>query len=263
MKIFEKKIQDKSILNKRKPQESGFVMLTVVVIFLFISLGAALSIAAVVYRQHQIVNNGVRSAQSLYASESLQDDIFYRFTTGKDVSPNETLELNGAVANATIEDISDGKRSTSIGDAENRIRKTEMVVNEGSGASFFYGVQSGRGGFTLQNNAEVIGNIYSNGTVEGAGNNVEGDVVSATDSGLISGITTNYSAYAHRIEDSDIGQDAYYQSIFNTSVGGNEYPGSDDLPEIDLPISDEQIEDWEEGAESGGVISSPCPLSSR
>src|SRR5680860_1018204 len=240
-------------------QNRGFVMLTVVIIFLFISLGAALSIASVVYREHMVVRNSIRSAQSFYVSESLQEDILYRFVTNKDVSLTEALVLNGATAEAVVEDTSDGKRIISVGDAEDRIRKTEMLIKQGDGASFFYGIQTGLGGFTLQNNSTVIGNIYANGPIEGACNSIEGDVVSATSAGLISGIATSYSAHAHRIEDSSVGGDAHYQQIFSNSVGGNEYPGSEDLPEIDLPISDEKIEGWEEVAESGGVISSPCP----
>lgn len=44
-------------------------------------------------------------------------------------------------------------------------------------ASFFYGVQSGNGGFTFEENAAVTGNIYSNGDVLGAnGATVSGDV---------------------------------------------------------------------------------------
>jgi len=55
-------------------------------------------------------------------------------------------------------------------------------------------------------------------------------------------------AHANTITDSNIGQDAYYQYIENTTVEGIEYPGSPDPATKDLPISYAQIQDWEAAA---------------
>lgn len=63
------------------------------------------------------------------------------------------------------------------------------------------------------------------------------------------------NAKAHRIEDSDVDGDAYYQEISNTSVAGTSYPGSADPGPQDMPISDGQIADWKAAAEAGGVTS--------
>lgn len=236
-------------------------MLTVVVIFLMISLGAALSLASIVYRESATVRNSVRSAQSMHVSESLQEDIFYRFVSNKDVPPTVTLSLNDATAEAVVEDLSGTKRITSVGDAENRIRKTEMILEAGSGATLFYGVQVGQGGFVMTNNTRIIGNVYSSGPIIGTNAaSITGDVISAEGSGLIDGLTISGSAYAQRIEDSDIGGDAYYQSIFSSDVDGTKYPGSENQPAIPLPISDEMIEGWKDAAVAGGTAST-CPYS--
>ena len=54
--------------------------------------------------------------------------------------------------------------------------KADVNINTEQ-ASFFYGVQSGQGGFILGNNANVQGNIYANGSVLGSnGAYVTGDV---------------------------------------------------------------------------------------
>jgi len=251
--------------NQKKFKKSGgFIMLTVVVIFLLISLGAALSLASVIYRESAIVRNSVRSVQSIYASESLQEDIFYRFVSNKNVPSTLTLSLNGAQAEATVEDISGSKRVTSTGDAENRIRKTEMILDAGEGTAFFYGVQAGQGGFIMTNNTQIIGNVYSSGSIIGTNAaSITGNVVSAGATGLIDGLDISGSAYAQRIEDSDIGGDAYYQSIYNTDVSGMEYPGSPNQSELPLPISDEMIESLKATAVAGGTASCPYSIGSN
>jgi hypothetical protein len=253
-----------SLIQKSNQKNSGFIMLTVVIIFLFISLGAALSLASIIYRESAMVRNGVRSAQSMYVSESLQEDILYRFLSNKEVASTVTLSLNNATAEAVVEDLSGMKRITSIGDAENRIRKTEMILETGAGAAFFYGVQAGQGGFVMTNSTQIIGNVYSSGQIVGTNSaSITGDVVSAESTGLIDGLDIFGSAYAQRIEDSHISGNAYYQSIFNTSVGGTQYPGSPNQPQIPLPISDEMIEEWKALALSGGTATCPYSIGSN
>lgn len=235
-------------------------MLTVVIIFLFITLGAAFSLSSIVYRQSAMVKNSERSLQSMFASESLQEDILYRLIEEKNVSSVESLVVGGAEAEAVVEDVEGGKRVVSQGDADSRIRKSEMIVSRGgSGVVFFYGVQSGQGGITLTGSASVEGDLYANGPVRGGWKmRVSGDVVSAGPEGLIDNISVGGSAYANRIERSWVTKDAFYKSIFDTTVGGTRYPGSEDMPKRDLPISDEEIEAWKAEAEAGGVHSSPC-----
>lgn len=238
----------------------GQVMLVTVVIFLFIFLTAGLAIASIIYREYVEVVNQSRSAQSFYAAEALEEDVAHRYRQNMNVSSPETLEIGGAQAEAIVTDIPDGKRIEGTGDDERRIRKGAVELIEGSGASFFYGLQTGEGGFYMKNSSSVLGNVYANGQIEGTQMNViDGEVVSADSSGLISGIHVNNSAFAHRIEDSEIDQDAYYTQIHNTIVGGTEYPDSEDQDPLPMPISDEQIEDWKSDAEAGSIISSPCP----
>lgn len=238
-------------------------MLTVVVIFLFISLGAALALASIVYRESAVVRNSTHSIQSIYASESLQEDLLFRLMSGKKTATLEPLSLNGAEASAVIEDEPNQKRIVSMGDAEDRIRKTEMIVNRGSGAVFFGGVQTGQGGFSMSGSSKLIGNVYSNGPIVGGwSTSITGDAVSAGPSGMVKGFQGGGvagSVHASRIEGVKVGGDAHYKTITGgATVGGTSYPGSPDQPPLELPLAEDQIELWKSEAEAGGVHTSPC-----
>ena len=114
----------------------------------------------------------------------------------------------------------------------------------------------------MQNDADVIGNVYANGCILGDDrdkNYILGDAVSAGSSGSISKIHATSSAYAHAISDSKVDRDAYYQTITGTIVTGTLHPGSTDQPIIDMPIPDSLLDQWEATALAGGVITSPCP----
>ena len=118
-----------------------------------------------------------------------------------------------------------------------------MGVVEGTGAAFFYGMQSGKGGIILENSSTVKGNLYSNGTIVGAGSNViAGDVVSATSTGLVDGIKATGTVFAHTIQNSEIDKDAYYMVIdVPTVVWGTKYSESPDQATSSLPIPDAPI----------------------
>jgi len=120
-------------------------------------------------------------------------------------------------------------------------------------------VQSGQGGFILENTSSITGNVYSAGSIIGSGNFIYGDAVSSGEAGLIDGIHTTGSAYAHTMQDSVVEKDAFYMVKTNTTVGGTSYPDSVDQPTLGLPISDDQVDTLKADALEGGVISSPCP----
>lgn len=52
------------------------------------------------------------------------------------------------------------------------------------------------------------------------------------------------NVHANTIENLEIGSDAYYQTIINSSVDGVSYPGSADPPPKVFPISDANTVDW-------------------
>jgi len=239
--------------------EKGAAILIAIILFLFISMTIILGMVNPILKQASVSKNLTVSKESYYLANGALEDVFYRLKNNKLVSSSETLSLNNAVTTTVTTDTPTGKQIISTADNNTNIRKIQTNVVLGTGASFNYGIQSGQGGFILENSASVTGNVYSSGSVTGSGNNIYGDAVSSGPSGLISGIHTTGSAYANTIQNSDVDLNAYYVTKISTTVNGISYPNSADQPTLPMPISDEQITELEADALAGGVISSPCP----
>jgi hypothetical protein len=106
----------------------------------------------------------------------------------------------------------------------------------------------------------VLGNVYSNGPITGAGNTITGNAVSAGPGGLIDDIHTTGDGLADSILDSAIDGDAYYDAdITGTTVGGASYPSSSPQATTTLPIPDSLILEWEVEAAAGEIIASTDP----
>ncbi|MDD3531638.1 MAG: hypothetical protein PHV99_03565 [Candidatus Pacebacteria bacterium] len=183
-------------------------------------------------------------------------------------NPSYTGETNTALGNGTFTitvstvDTST-KRITATGYIPNNVTpiatktiKANVGVNPYV-ISFHYGIQSGQGGFLMDNSSTVTGNVFSGGNVIGTSeNDIYGDVISSGAMGRVYGIHATGSVYAHRLGRDDthttVNQDAYYVTKEDTTVRGTSYPNSPDQPDVALPISDEQIAEWEALAAAGG-----------
>jgi len=251
-----------SIKNKigKKGRTKGMAIITASIFLTAISVAFALGVANPSISGIVSAKRLSDSNESLYVAESLANDMYYRVKNSITVDDTETLSLGNTTAEATKSAVLGGIGIVSIADKSNAIRSLSYILSTGSGASFHYGIQSGTGGIILQNSSSIIGNAYSNGPISGSGSNIiSGDAISAGPNGSISGIHASGSAFAHSILDSTVDGDAYYQSISNTTVLGTLFPSSDDQTISSLPISDDLIDEWEQIAEGGGIVSSPCP----
>jgi hypothetical protein len=245
--------------------EKGSAIMIVVLFMLAFSLTVVYGVATPVLRDVKVAKESERSRQAFLASESGSEDTIFRMANNMTFALSNTLSIDETTAITTV-DVSDPSNILviSIGDSFDAIRKTTTTLTTGDGISFNFGVQAGEGGLVLQNSSSILGNINSDGIIQGSGSNViNGSAVSTGPTGSISGIHVTDSAFAHTISNSTIDNDAYYQTISGTSVGGTLYPNSPDQPTSQLPISDEQIEEWKLSALSGGIINSPCPYKIR
>lgn len=82
----------------------------------------------------------------------------------------------------TVTTTTSGNTSTVVGTGKvnGQTHSIQMTLaNQSSqSASFFYGVQTGVGGVTLSNNAKIVGNLYTSGSVTGTnGSSITGDVI--------------------------------------------------------------------------------------
>ncbi len=235
-------------------RKKGQIMIITVLFFLCVSIVVILGLTSPMVRHISMATSISVSKESFYAAEAGVEDIIYRLKSGLPVAPSQTLTVGDNNAVTTIADELGGKAIIALGEANDYIRKIQTHLVLGTGVSFHYGIQAGQGGFDLQNSSSVTGNVHSSGPVIGAGNNIYGDVVSAGSEGIIDGIHASGSTFAHTIIDSIIDEDAFYNHISDSVVSGTLYPGSLDQPPAPLPISDEQISQWESDAEMGSVI---------
>lgn len=208
----------------------------------------------------------VESAQALAVAEAGMDKAVYELNQNTSYSGEANTVIGDGVFTVAVSNInSTSKQITVTGYVPNssspratRIVKANVGIDNAV-ISFNYGVQSGVGGFQLDNTSSITGNVYSGGSVIGSSQNyIYGDVISAGASGLVYGIHATSSVYAHTIghasEATIIDKNAYYAtSMVNTTVGGTSYPNSPDQVMAALPISDTQIGEWEALAEAGGT----------
>lgn len=218
----------------------------------------AFSINILTFANKKTATDSIRSLQSYYVAEAgVEDGLLRLVRVDLDHQPSTTITLDSSTATTRIEEAASQFTITSSGDTNNRKRKLSTILERNTtGVSFFYGVQVGAGGLTMINNAKVIGNVYSNGSIDGDNNAEITEQAWIAGANELEGVTVGTDAHANKIERSVIGVDAYYQTIKTTSVGGTKYPGSPNPSPQPLPISDQQIADWKVAAAAGGEISS-------
>ena len=109
----------------------------------------------------------LRSLQSYAASESGVEDVMLRISRKLPVDTNEILSIGGG--NVTTATVNIGTDKEIIGSAavNNFVRRAKVVMSEGAGAEYTFGIQVGEGGFCMDEGAQVIGNAYSSGNILG------------------------------------------------------------------------------------------------
>jgi len=175
-------MEKENIIQKNK----GAAMIIVVFFFMFISLTILIGIITPVVREYSIVKDNFNSKSSYFVAESGVEDVLYRLKNNMSVGTNESLVINNSSTTTIITDVSaNEKEISSLGDTNSNQRKVNINVTTGTGVSFSYGVQSGQGGFLMDNNSSVVGSVYSNGTITGSGS-ITGSAISANSSSLTS-----------------------------------------------------------------------------
>lgn len=212
-------------------------------------------------RQAKVVRATGFGSKSYFLAEAGIEDAIYRLKTGRALSDTETLIVGYTSANTVVTQVGEVWNIRAEGETKGHIRSVAAALSLGEGVDFNYGIEAGNGGFFIENNAIIVGNVFSNGPVEGENANlIKGTVISAGPEGKVEGIHATSSVYAHEIEDSFIEGNAYFQTIDGgTTVLGTKYPGSPLIATSSMPIAEETIDEWEATAAEGGVITSPCP----
>lgn len=274
-------------------RHGGQALLTTVVFFLIISGAAVFAVSTVALSEVRSARGEKYSSQAYILAESGAEDMAYRVRNNKIYSSSETLVLNGMTTVTTVTTVGASKEIVARGDAASRIRSVKTVLSSGTGSSFIYGVQIGNGGLVMENTAQVNGSAYSNGPISGQNSPIiTGDAFAAGTSGVSGPLTVNghvqgYSlsniivgkaassttsivgstvgqhAWADTVSGSTIGWNAYYKtSVTDSTVGWQQIQISSapvPLSTLSMPISDAELDTWEQEAAAGGTVSAPCP----
>lgn len=252
-------------------QQFGAAMLMFVLFFAFTSSVMMFALNQSIFIDLSDYGRLTASKHAYLAAESAVEDVVYRqifdsFT----VSASESVILLGVTGTAatTYDSASDIYEVNGEATHRDSVRRAQALLSVSSGSSFNYGLQAGTGGITLANNANIIGNVYANGSVIGAGSaQVRGDIVSAGPSGLAKDIHATGTIYAHTIDHIDADRDAHYTTQVGTNaqnpVGGTRYTPATDQPLADMPIPPAKIQEWKDSITSlGTTITAADPLCS-
>ena len=250
---------------KNKNSKNGFAALYLTVLILAVILAISVSISILTFGQQKISQNITKSSQAYYTSEAGVEDALLRLVKKMNWSSPYNLKVGNATATVEISDIVGGTRTiTSKGNFLNRIRKIQIVYAISTQqVSFHYGAQVGEGGMIMGNGSQVLGNVFSNGSVTGGGT-IQNSIIVAGNGNKIDGITVGNDATVHTCKDSNIGGNLTYVSggnIQNCTVGGATSTRPNEIELQPLPISQSQIDEWEEDAAAGGVITTNISIS--
>lgn len=272
----------------RHPQSpSGQAVLTTVIFLLLASVALLTSFSSIALRETSTSRTDIRAKQSYFLSEAGLEDLSYRIRTGKQYAASQSVMLDNMTTTVTVITAVNKKIVESTGDVAAAIRKTRTILIPGANASFVYGVHAGDGGMEMENNSRVIGSVFSNGHIIGDGGaTITGDAFAAATSSIeemiINGnaqansiddsrvvgfasstteldeVIVGRDAHANELDDTTVTGSAYYQIIDSTSnVGGVKYPGNPGPPNLatqPLPISDADITQWKQDAQTLGTI---------
>ncbi len=255
-------------------QNTGQITILAVVMITVITLIIISSFAFLVISEQKMASGQIYSGKAYGFAEAGIEDALFRLNDNPqygDPNANFSYTLPEGSISVTLETPETNhnlRYITSQGTVLGRIRTikitAQMTVSE---IGFHYAIQVGQGGFFMENNSEIIGNVYSNQNITGKSKTSSEITGSAYSVETISTVKTGEDAWANTLTDCNIGRDAYYQTESGCTVTGTRYPGSS--PPDSLPLPSIDIEYWQEKAQEGGTINgdyiiakdpSPFPL---
>lgn len=235
----------------------GQATLVAMIFFLLIFLAFVFGFSFLAIPEGRIASINLNAKQSYFLAEAGAEDVLYRMMKAMDYSATEVLTINGSSATTNVNDMGGGEKEiTSQADVSGAIRKVRVNVKEGVGVSFTYGVQVGDAGLTMGNGTSIVGNIFSNGNIQGGG--VSQSTITGTaqiaGNNRIEDVAVNENAYAGIFQDCQIGSIAHYvTSITNCPAASTQILSPPLTPE-NFPISQGQIDAWKAEAEAGGTL---------
>jgi len=156
-------------------EQTGQATMILTIVILFIGLLITSSFIFLGLRTAAATRNLDYSVKSYYVAEGGIEDLLLRSRTialQMPASYPSILTVGTGSASRTYSSPPGGPQTfTSEGDVSNRIRELTLLVSSSvAGIGFPYGVQVGDMGLEMKNNSSVQGNVFSNGSITGTGN---------------------------------------------------------------------------------------------
>ncbi|MBI4049546.1 MAG: hypothetical protein HY395_01880 [Candidatus Doudnabacteria bacterium] len=270
-------------------------IIIIAAVFMLVVVGLISSLVAYAGIQIKGHRQAVARVLALSIAEAGIEQAIWKLNSQPGYNGESGVAYNGGAFDISITNLSgsskliraEAKVPNSSNPRGKRVVQATTTIDT-TNIAFNYGVQIGEGGLEMTNSSRVIGNVYSNGNINGANSaRIQGTATVAGSSNEIREMQVDGNANAYLVVNSTIGGslttyhlfdgtvggnvvgtalstctiggNAVYDTIFNCNVGGSSTaPNPDDFvaaPQLPLPITDEQIDAWEDEAEAGGVIS--------
>ncbi|PJE74489.1 MAG: hypothetical protein COV01_00425 [Candidatus Taylorbacteria bacterium CG10_big_fil_rev_8_21_14_0_10_41_48] len=214
---------NKKYLHNNK--EGGYAVMTALLFFLASTAAVVASLSDGALREVHVVRNESFSKQSYYASESAAEDAVYRIKNNLSIDSTEMVTVASSSASVSIVDNGDNTKTIrSDGDVGGTKRTTEIGLNVGTGLTIDYALQTGVGGVDLLSGVDVIGDIYTTGSINGCGGcSISGAAIAAGTSTL-------------SLDQSNTTPDPANQSIIFGDSTNNQDLSQSFVPSTDLSI---------------------------
>ena len=148
---------------------SGQAAIVVVLFLLGVSLVTATGFGSLGERNIRGSKATLNAFKSYVSAESGVEDVTYRLANELPVDASETLSINGGSVETTYTSIGNDKEIVGEGAIANLQRKAKVLMTPGAGVEYGYGIQVGEGGFCMDGNSEVVGDVLTGGNVLGPG----------------------------------------------------------------------------------------------
>lgn len=236
--------------------QQGFVGLYFALMVVFVLSGLGVSTFLVTSAQQRIIQNTKESLQAYYGAEAGVEDALLRAKSSLIWSNPGTLGVLGAQVTTTVTDVGSIKTIVAEGNDSSRIRKAQAVYQlSGTTPQFFYGAHAGTGGLQMDNNSQIVGNVFSNADIAGdPGATVTDTATVAGSGGALADVSVQGNAFADSCSDAGITGTLHANTNNACSFGTLVSLGTSPL-QVPLPITSSEIQAWKNAAEAGGTIS--------
>jgi hypothetical protein len=176
---------------KKNIHKKGAAILIVVLFFVILSTTILVGISMPIVQQIENASDFLTSNKGYTAADAQAENALYRFNKGRSDAPS-VLSVLGSDASASITDVGNEKQISILGIAGEFERYIQARFKQDVGVAFNYGLQTGVGGLQMEGSSYIVGNVYSNGDITGAGGSgwynsyISGSATAATISNPIS-----------------------------------------------------------------------------